>query len=133
MQVARSWILAMGSKPAVATDRGIENAYYFRDRVLRESRYKLFVGADRTPEKLVDLANDPEEKNNLITNAEFSPIVARIMSVVESQPVRDNDPFYTVLEEYPHYETDGNLSVSAPKKSLVHKIGYKNQFPAASE
>ena len=133
MQVARSWILAMGSKPAVATDRGIENAYYFRDRVLRESRFKLFVGADRTPEKLVDLANDPEEKNNLITNTEFSPIVARIMSVVESQPVRDNDPFYTVLEEYPHYETDGNLSVSAPKKSLVHKIGYKNQFPAASE
>ena len=55
---SREWMLAMGSHPGVATDAGIENVYYFRDRVIRESRYKLFVGSDRKPEKLVDLEKD---------------------------------------------------------------------------
>ena len=129
-QSSRSWILAMGSKPGVATDRGIENAFYFRDRVLRESRYKLFVGADRMPKKLVDLAFDPEEKINLINDTGFRPIVSRLMAVVENQPIQDNDPCYTLLEDYPYYETKGNSSVGAPKKSLVHKIGFKKTNPS---
>ena len=132
-QVTRTWILAMGSKPGVATDRGIENAFYFRDRVLRESRYKLFVGTDRKPKKLVDLVYDPEEKINLISDTGFSSIVSRLMTVVENQPIQDNDPCYTLLEDYPYYETKGNSSVGAPKKSIVHKIGFKNQIPATSK
>ena len=47
----REFILAMGSHPAKLSDKGVENVYYFRDRVIRGTRYKLFIGTDRKPEK----------------------------------------------------------------------------------
>ena len=37
----------------------------YRDRVIRDKQYKLFVGKDRQPEKLIDLHADPDEKIDL--------------------------------------------------------------------
>lgn len=59
-ETAHDWILAMGSHPGLATASGIENVYWFRDRVIRQARYKLFVGTDRKPQKLVDVIKDPK-------------------------------------------------------------------------
>lgn len=112
----REWNMAMGSHPAVGTDGGIENVYYFRDRVVRETRYKLFVGTDRKPVKLVDVINDPAEEVNLIDNPEYAPVVARLYKPIESMPEMDNDPSYTHDPEYPVYRNDG-------KRSKTHKIG----------
>ena len=113
----RDWILAMGSHPARMTDAGVENVYYFRDRVIRETRYKLFVGTDRQPEKLVDVLEDLDEKNNLLNNPELAPVVKRLMAVINSLPVQDNDPSY---DQLPTNEWDKKGSA----KSQIHKNGH---------
>ncbi len=113
----REWNLAMGSHGGVSTDKGIENIYYFRDRVVREERYKLFVGIDRKPEKLVDVIKDPTEEKNLLDNPEYAAIVKRLYKPIESMPEMDNDPSYTSNPDYPVYKNDG-------KRSKLHKIGH---------
>jgi arylsulfatase A-like enzyme len=112
----RKWILAMGCKPARLTDKGVENVYYFRDRVVREARYKLFVGTDRQPEKLVDLQKDPAEKNNLLGNPEYAPIVKRLLTAIKNQPTKDNDPIYDPLPA-------NSWDKKPEHKSQVHKKG----------
>lgn len=120
----REWILAMGGHPGVATDQGIENVYCFRDRVIRGVRYKLFVGTDRRPEKLVDLLNDPEEKVNLMGNPEYNSVFKQLAGVIGLLPNKDRDPLYTHRPDYPHFITPTNPTLSDPRKSQKHKIGY---------
>ncbi|MEM9141817.1 MAG: sulfatase-like hydrolase/transferase [Bacteroidota bacterium] len=63
----RQWILGMGGgNNAKLTEKGVENQYVFRDRVLRNERFKLYIDANRKPEKLYDLLQDPDEKNNIL-------------------------------------------------------------------
>ena len=67
----RDWIMGMGGKnEAKLTDDGVENRYVFRDRVLREKRFKLYVSTKREAVKLVDVIADPEEKKNLIDSSD---------------------------------------------------------------
>lgn len=64
--IPRNWILAMGGQNnAKVSDKGVENEWYFRDRVVRDKRYKLYVGTDRHPWKFFDLESDPEEAVDL--------------------------------------------------------------------
>jgi arylsulfatase A-like enzyme len=96
----RSWVMAMGGRnEAAASDVGVENRYVFRDRVIRDARYKLYVAAtpDRTAEKLVDLETDPGEEHNLLGSDDPAVRAAyeRLMAVARSFPDRDNDPRYT--------------------------------------
>ena len=94
-RVARDWILAMGGENrAQVSERGVENEWYFRDRVARDQRYKLFIGTDRRPEKLVDLHADPEEKRD-ITGAESEAALAsrhKLEGLIPRFPERDADP-----------------------------------------
>lgn len=113
----RKWIMAMGGHAGLATEKGIENVYYFRDRVFRDKRYKLFVGTDRKPEKLIDLANDPAEKVNLIGNPEYKDELDRLAALIEPLPEQDSDPKY---ERIPSNEWDKVSSY----KPQVHKIGH---------
>lgn len=113
----RKWIFAMGSKPGRLSDKGVENVFYFRDRVVREVRYKLFVGSDRQPEKLIDLQEDPEEKNNLLGNPEYAPVVKRLMLAIKDQPEQDNDPIYTPLPS-------NSWNKKPEYKSQIHKTGH---------
>ena len=110
----RKYILAMGSHPGRSTDKGIENVYYFRDRVLRETRYKLFVGPDRKPVKLVDVIKDLDETTNLMGNAEYDDVFKRLVAAVEALPKHDNDPVYEALPS----KSRGKY------KSQVHKVGH---------
>lgn len=114
---ARKWIFAMGSKAGRLTDKGVENVYYFRDRVVRETRYKLFVGIDRQPEKLVDLSEDPAEENNLLDNPEYAPVVERLMQAIKDHPVQDNDPNYAPLPANDWDKKAGFIS-------QIHKSGH---------
>jgi len=96
----RDYILAMGGKnEAEVSEKGVENKYVYRDRVVRDKQYKLFVKAspERGYEKLVDLKNDVEESNNLLTSQDPKIISAKkaLMKVVESLPDKDNDPKYS--------------------------------------
>jgi arylsulfatase A-like enzyme len=65
-RVDRDWILAMGGRNnAKVSNRGVENEGYFRDRVVRDERYKLYIGTDRRPQKPADLPVDPDEKPDI--------------------------------------------------------------------
>ncbi|MDB4582332.1 sulfatase-like hydrolase/transferase [Draconibacterium sp.] len=94
----REWILGMGGKNnARLTNEGVENQYVFRDRVLRNERYKLYVGTNKKPQKFFDLETDPFEKNNLInklTTEEYKENFKRLASIIQSFPEKDNDPKY---------------------------------------
>ena len=123
----REWILAMGSHPGLATDGGIKNVYVFRDRAIRETRYKLFVGTDRKPEKLVDVINDPEEKINLMGNPEYRDVLERLSGVIATLPKQDNDPIYTPIPDYPKYKTQSKPANATPRKSKEHKAGHGSE------
>ncbi|WP_373515800.1 sulfatase-like hydrolase/transferase [Persicitalea sp.] len=94
----RSWILGMGGgNNARLTEKGVENKYKFRDRVVRNERYKLYIDSNRKPEKFIDLREDPEEKINLLdslTNGERKANFSKLMAVVKSFPEKDSDPKY---------------------------------------
>jgi arylsulfatase A-like enzyme len=119
----RSWILAMGGQNnAQVTDRGVENQYYFRDRVVRDQRYKLFIGPDRKVDKLIDLQTDPEEENDLtgIESPEAMKAKKALESIIESFPDRDNDPLY---KPNPSQHWDRKPT----KKSMIWKTGYPGE------
>ena len=102
-KTGHDWILAMGGHPGLATTNGIENVSWFRDRVIREGRYKLFVGTDRKPEKLVDVINDPDEKTNLMGDPKYQTELKRLSGIIDLLPQKDNNPIYTRIPDYPRY------------------------------
>jgi arylsulfatase A-like enzyme len=94
----KTWILGMGGKnEAKLTDDGVENAYAFRDRVIREKRFKLYVSHKKQAEKLVDILADPDEQTNLINSSDpdAQAALARMSALISTFPGRDNDPVYT--------------------------------------
>jgi arylsulfatase A-like enzyme len=94
----RDWILAMGGQNhAKVSDRGVENEWYFRDRVVRDQRYKLYVGTDRKPQKFIDLQVDPDEQAD-ISQTQSPPARAahaKLEALIESWPAQDADPICT--------------------------------------
>jgi arylsulfatase A-like enzyme len=106
-ETSREWIMSMGGNgggsSAALSEKGLENQYRFRDRVVRDKEYKLFVSYDRSPEKLISVMDDPEEKTNLIQSddpkvkAEYE----KLWKVVLSFPEKDNDPNYNPLPRQP--------------------------------
>lgn len=104
-QSQRKWILGMGGgNNAKLTENGVENQYHFRDRVLRNERYKLFIGTDRKPEKFFDLESEPFEENNIINvldTPERKANFSALNEVIKSFPEADNDPRYNPKAKQP--------------------------------
>jgi arylsulfatase A-like enzyme len=134
----REWILAMGSEPARMTDKGVQNVFYFRDRVVRDARFKLFVDTNRKPEKLVDLSKDLEEENNLMGNPEYDEVLNRLTAIIDTLPEMDNDPKYEPLatnawDRKASYEADihkpGNPVKPEGFVARKSKSGRKNRKP----
>ena len=94
----RKWILGMGGgNNATLTPNGVENQFVFRDRVIRNKRYKLYVNSKRQPERFIDLHEDQEENVNLLnslTSGKRQSNFDQLYSVVKSFPKKDNDPKY---------------------------------------
>lgn len=94
----REWILAMGGQNnARLTENGVENQYVFRDRVIRNKKYKLYVDIKRQPEKFFDLETDPFEKVDILdslNSPEQMENFEKLLAVIQSQPEKDNDPKY---------------------------------------
>ncbi len=121
----RDWIMSMGGRnEARLSDRGVENKYWFRDRVLRDKRFKLYVGTNRKPEKLFDLQKDPFEANNLIESQDkmHRDAINKLFAPIAKMPTRDNDPVYEPLPHKDWYRV--------PKvKSQTWKTGYPGKAP----
>lgn len=94
----REWILGMGGgNNARLTDQGVENQYVFRDRVVRNLRYKLTIGSNKSPKGFYDLETDPDEQQNLINQLnteERNKNYEELLSVLDYFLDRDNDPRY---------------------------------------
>lgn len=95
----REWSMAMGGRnEAEVSEAGVENKYVFRDRVMRDRRYKLYLAA--TPklqaEKFFDLQTDPHETHNLLgaMDARAEASLKRLMTQAGQFPKRDSDPKY---------------------------------------
>ena len=111
----RKWILSMGSHPGVGTLNGIENTHRYRDRVLRDKYSKVFINSIGEIEKLVDLSKDLNEKNNLLESKKYINEVEKFRQIVETFPKIDNDPIYTIIDDYPIYR-EGNIPSKTHKK-----------------
>lgn len=94
----REWIMSMGGgNNAKLTDRGVENQYTFRDRVLRNERFKLVIGPDRQPARLFDLQQDPWEQDDLLGGALTNTAregMNDLLEVAASFPSEDAEPRY---------------------------------------
>ncbi len=125
-RIDRDWILAMGGQnSARVSDRGVENQWYFRDRVVRDKRYKLYVGTDRKPQKFIDLKQDPEEEQD-ITGAETEAAMAsrkRLEGLIPTWPERDANP--VVKNPQPPQPWDKPVTV----RSIVWKKGKPGEKP----
>lgn len=92
----REWILSMGGKPAAFRNGRVVPKQKYDDRVIRDLRFKLWVGTDRKPTALYDLKNDPWEENNLIesTKAEVLKAKEKLISIEKTFPSKDASPIY---------------------------------------
>ena len=94
----RRWILAMGGgNHARRTENGVENQYRFRDRVLRNERFKLTINSEKEASGFYDLMLDPEEINNLIDSLDSGNRMENfnaLHQVLSGFPDQDLDPQY---------------------------------------
>lgn len=99
----RDWILSMGGLPAHINAKGfMENSHGFRDRVLRNEDYKVYVDSSQNIHRIFDMKNDPYETNNLIDSKELQEVVAEFNQVLEKEiPNKDNNPTYNKTKGLP--------------------------------
>jgi arylsulfatase A-like enzyme len=93
----RNWIMAMGSHPARVNEDGrVVPQHAYRDRVIRDKRYKLSVGTDRKATKLIDLRRDPDEQDNILASADADAQKARqkLEAAAAAFPEKDAAPKY---------------------------------------
>lgn len=94
----RQWILSMGGgNHARLTQKGVENQYVYRDRVLRNEQYKLYINTRGNPDQFFDLRMDPREENNLmdsLNTPERMRNLEQLFEAAQTFPKQDHDPRY---------------------------------------
>ena len=121
--VSREWILSMGGRnEAKVSPVGVENAWVFRERVVRDERYKLYIGTNRSAEKYIDLHSDPDEQMDLTGSESEEAIASRkkLEGLIETFPTQDSDPRYS---PQPPQEWDIPVTV----ESQVWKSGWPDK------
>ncbi|TLX71797.1 N-acetylgalactosamine 6-sulfate sulfatase [Labilibacter sediminis] len=115
----RKWILSMGGgNNAKLTDKGVENKYLFRDRVIRNERFKLRIDKKRKAIAFYDLLENPNENINLIDSLNTQirkENFEKLYEITGSFPKKDADPKY---KDNPAQEWD--VEVSAKSQIWKH-------------
>jgi arylsulfatase A-like enzyme len=95
----REWILTMGSHPAKISNGRVTNVHKFRDRALRDERYKVYVDTLKQISEVYDLKNDLEEENNLIhsKSEHTQQVLLKFKNILRSFPSEDGKPKYKKL------------------------------------
>jgi len=93
---SRDWIMALNYGPAKFDKEGIRPGQVFGPRVFRDKQYKVWVSSKRQIERLHDLLEDPEEKQNLLASKkrEHKRALAKFRKIVASLPKKDGRPLY---------------------------------------
>ncbi|MEQ8768792.1 MAG: sulfatase-like hydrolase/transferase [Planctomycetota bacterium] len=102
----REWILAMGGGSATFVTEPevrVHNRTTYRDRVLRDQRFKLTLDTEGNPASLVDLKNDPAEETNLLgkDDPEAKAALQKLLAVAATFPKEDAHPRYDPLPPQP--------------------------------
>ena len=86
----------MGGGNATYRDGRVVPAQAFDDRVIRDRRFKLWIGLDAEPTALFDLQADPWEDRNLLDSDDPEAMAAlkRLRAVSDTFPDRDGAPRY---------------------------------------
>ena len=112
----REWILSMGGgNNAKLTDQGVENQYVFRDRVVRNQQYKLYISTEAKAEKFFDLIADPFETTNIITELnteERRSNFDQLSQVISRFPAKDAEPRY-----HPNPPQSWDVDITAESQS----------------
>jgi len=97
----RKWIMAMGSHPSSIRNGRVVNYFSFRDRVIRDKKYKAYIDTTKVIYALYDLKSDLGERNNLINsdNPEVKNALEKFKEVLQKLPGKDADPKYTKLKK----------------------------------
>ncbi|TLX74366.1 N-acetylgalactosamine 6-sulfate sulfatase [Labilibacter sediminis] len=95
-KTSRSYIQALGSRPAKIIDGRVVNCFDFRDRVLRNDRFKVFVNTSAEIYAIYDIINDPTEESNLIDSNQQSVKTAlnNFEKFLAEIPKKDQNPIY---------------------------------------
>lgn len=94
----KNFIQALGSRPAFIKNNKVENAFEYRDRVLRNETHKVYVNTSAEMYALYNLNNDPWELNNLINHKDAGTvqIVNDFKTALNGIPKKDNNPIYKI-------------------------------------
>ncbi len=97
---SRDWILSMGGHPAmIGTDGRVKNYFSFRDRVIRDGRYKVYIDTLKQIQRIYDLGKDPYETINLVEDLSLvQPVIEKFSAVLNGLPPNDHQPHYDRLE-----------------------------------
>jgi arylsulfatase A-like enzyme len=95
----RDWILSMGGHPAMIGPGGrVKNYFSFRDRVIRDDRYKVYIDTLRQIHRVYDLEKDPYEINNLVDDLSLvQALIEKFRAVLDGLPPDDQHPRYNKL------------------------------------
>lgn len=129
----RKWTLSMGGLPAGISDEGrMMNAFTYRDRVLRNEDYKVYVDTLQQIIRLYDLKNDPYEQTNLIASKKHTKIVKKFKKYVQELPSKDASSRY---EKTPGLSSDVNpdflnnaVKRARNRENNMMKLATKEQF-----
>ena len=110
---SRQWIMALGHGPARLDAKGVRGKADFATRVIRDKRFKVWVGSDRRIIRLHDLKSDPAERTNLLDSTDAVHAAARkkFQAVINALPEKDARPKYD-----PRKSNPWDKSVSGKKK-----------------
>jgi arylsulfatase A-like enzyme len=97
---SRDWILGMGSHPAMIRNGRVVPTFKFRDRAVRDEKYKAYIDTCKQISALFNLENDPWEEHNLIQedNRELKSAKRTFKRFLNHFPDVDASPRYTPLE-----------------------------------
>lgn len=93
---SRKWIMALGANPAGFKDGRVVPKVDYRERVLRDQKWKVRSDEPKLISALYDLENDPFEKNNLLDSDEAGAVAAKafFQTILDQQPEKDAAPLY---------------------------------------
>jgi len=96
---SRDWTMALGSRAATLKNGRVQNIFEFRDRVIRDKRFKAFVNYDQEINEIFDLSKDIEEEENLIesNNKDVVAALGKFSKVIKQLPKKDAQPKYKKL------------------------------------
>lgn len=129
-QKERSWITSLGSHPAQIDSLGKIKPYHvFRDRIISDDHYKVYVDTVGNIIRIYDLLADSLETTNLIDSV-GGEVLTRFDSIVQTMPKVDAAPSYRKIDGSAF---DLDIERLNAMSSKAHRINKNMRAPSGKE